>query len=88
MPEGPVRRRLMIDVWPVQLEKPLPFIPIPLWEGDADVALDLQQAFSMVYEIIGYNERVDYTQQPTTPLTPTGAAWFDERLRRAGRRGA
>jgi len=59
---------------------------VPLLPGDADVSLDLQQALTTVYDIIGYDELVDYSQPPYGPLTPEQAAWVEERLRSAGRR--
>lgn len=37
--------RPIIEVWPVSLAEPLPVVPVPLLPGDADVPLDLQQAF-------------------------------------------
>jgi hypothetical protein len=79
-------RRGEVEVWPIALEQPLPVVPIPLLPGDEPVPLDLQQALSVVYDIIGYDELIDYTQQPPGPLTPAEAAWAEEQLRRAGRR--
>jgi len=80
-------RRQEVEVWPIALEQPLPAVTIPLLPGDAPVPLDLQQALAVVYDIIGYDELLDYTQPPPGPLTPAETAWVEERLRRAGRRG-
>ena len=55
-------RRSKVEVWPILLEQPLPTIPVPLLPDDADVALDLQAALSAEYEIIGYDESIDYSQ--------------------------
>jgi hypothetical protein len=79
-------RRHEVEVWPIALEQPLPPVPIPLLPGDAAVVLDLQQALAVVYDIIGYDELVDYTQPPPGPLTAAEAAWVEEQLHRAGRR--
>ena len=79
-------RRHEVEVWPIALEQPLPPVPIPLLPGDSAVTLDLQQALAVVYDIIGYDELVDYTRPPPGPLTPAEAAWVEEQLRRAGRR--
>jgi hypothetical protein len=81
-------RRAVVEVWPIALERPLPVISIPLLPGDAPVSLDLQQALAVVYDIIGYDELVDYTQQPPGPVTPAETAWIEEQLGRAGRRKA
>ena len=80
-------RRPQVEVWPMPLEAPLPTIPIPLLPGDADVLLDLQLALTSIYEIVGYDALLDYTQPPPGPLTEQQAAWVEERLRAAGRRG-
>jgi hypothetical protein len=79
-------RRNEVEVWPMALEQPLPSIPIPLLRGDPPVSLDLQQALQVVYEIIGYDELIDYSQPPPGPLAPAQAAWVEEQLLRAGRR--
>jgi hypothetical protein len=78
--------RNAVEVWPITLQHHLPVIKIPLMSGDEDVPLDLQQALSVVYEIIGYDELIDYAQPPTGPLTAEEAAWVEEQLSRAGRR--
>jgi hypothetical protein len=74
------------DVWPILLDQPLPTIPVPLLPGDADVFLDLQLALTTVYDLSDYNLEIDYTQPPGGRLSPTEAAWVDERLRAAGLR--
>ncbi len=72
-------------MWPIALAQPLPVVQVPLLEGDAPVDLDLQQALTVVYDIIGYDELVDYTRPPPGPLSAPDVAWVEERLRRAGR---
>jgi hypothetical protein len=78
-------RRHEVEVWPVALEQPLPVVQVPLLPDDSTVDLNVQQALAVVYDIIGYDELVDYTKPPPGPLTPAEAAWVDEQLRRAGR---
>lgn len=79
-------RRQEVQVWPIALEQALPEFPIPLLAGDAPVPLNLQQALRVVYDIIGYDELIDYRQAPPGPLAPAEATWIEEQLRRAGRR--
>ncbi|HTU16449.1 MAG TPA: DUF4058 family protein [Gemmataceae bacterium] len=81
-------RRQEVGVWPIALEQPLPVVLIPLLADDPPVHLDLQQALAVVYDIIGYDELIDYALEPPGPLTPTESAWVAEQLRRAGRRKA
>ncbi len=79
-------RRKDVEVWPIALEQPLPEVPIPLLPGDPDAKLDLQRALSTIYDIIGYDDLVDYSQPPPGSLSDEQTAWVDERLRSAGRR--
>jgi hypothetical protein len=78
-------RRFEVEVWPISLEQPLPVVTVPLLPDDAPVLLDLQQALAIVYDIIGYDELVDYRQPPPGPLTPAETSWVEEQLRRGGR---
>lgn len=93
LPPGPyfvfvsrAERRQEVGVWPIHLDGPLPVLPIPLMAGDPDVLLNLQQALATVYDILGYDELIDYRQPPRGPLTAAESTWVDERLRLAGRR--
>ena len=78
--------RHVVEVWPIALEQPLPVVLIPLLAGDPPVPLDLQQALTVVYDIIGYDELIDYAQAAPGPLSAAESAWVEEQLRRAGRR--
>lgn len=73
--------RPAVDVWPISLREPLPTVPVPLLEGDADVLLDLQQAFTTIYDALGYDLAVDYSKPPDVPLQADDAAWAEERIR-------
>lgn len=81
-----VERRPVMDVWPLALPDRLPSVPVPLLPGDADVMLDLQQAFTTVYDVFSYDLEFDYARPPEAPLPPADAAWADAHLRAAGLR--
>jgi Protein of unknown function (DUF4058) len=67
-------QRPLVEVYGWRLLNRLPVIPIPLAGSDPDVKLDLQQAFTLVYDRAGYDYALDY-QQPVTPaLTEAEAA--------------
>ncbi len=76
-----VETRPLTEVWPIRLDQPLPVVPVPLLPDDADVPLDLQLAFTTVYDEMGYDLAVDYTRPPEVPLEGEAAAWAEERLR-------
>lgn len=79
-------KRPLTDVWPIGLDHPLPAVPVPLLEGDADVQLDLQLAVTTVYEVCRYDLLIDYQRAPEVPLPAEAAAWAEARLRVAGLR--
>lgn len=56
--------------WPITLDQPLPTVPVPLSPGGADVSLDLQTAFTNIYDLLNYRLAVDYSQGPEVPLEP------------------
>lgn len=69
------------DIWPVTLDKPLPFLPIPLDPPDADVLLDMNAALRTVYERAAYARRIDYRQPvPPPALRPAIAKWMKAHL--------
>ena len=72
-----------VDLWPVQLDDPLPTVPLPLAGEDPDVPLDLQAAFSQTFEDGGYEDYV-YRSPPTPPLEGDRKQWAEGLL--AGRR--
>ena len=76
-------KRPLTDVWPIALGEPLPVVPVPLLGDDPDVLLDVQLAFRSVYDTLGYDLIVDYTQPPNVPLEGEAAAWAAERIHAA-----
>ena len=79
-------RRPRTEVWPIMLPTPLPVVAVPLLPSDQDVALDLQQALSGAYDLLGLDLAIDYTQPPEIPLAAEDAAWATTLLRTAGLR--
>ncbi len=63
------------DVYAWSLRERLPVIPIPLRGDDPDVSLDLQQAFTTVYDRARYQLTLDYTAPLAPPLSKADAAW-------------
>ena len=73
-------RRPLTEIWPIHLDESLPTVSVPLLPGDADVPLDLQDAFTTSYNLIGYGLAVDYQQPPAIPLPAVYTAWARERI--------
>jgi hypothetical protein len=67
--------RPMTQVWPIELNQPLPTVPVPLLPPDPDVPLDLQAAFTNVFDLCAYDLSVDYSKPPRVPLPAEWASW-------------
>ena len=72
--------RPVTAVWPIGLAQPLPAVPVPMLAGDADVELDLQRAFSDVYDLVHYDRAIEYRESPDVPLAGEQARWAAENL--------
>lgn len=72
--------RPLVNVWPITLNRAMPAVPVPLLPGDQDVILDLQEAFTNVYDTIGYDLAVDYSKMPEVPLPMELARWAADML--------
>lgn len=79
-------RRPIMDVWAIQLPMALPTIPVPLLPGDPDSALDLQLAFTTIYDALSYDLSVDYTRPPEIALEGEAALWGRQCVQAAGLR--
>jgi hypothetical protein len=73
------------EVYPIELRKPVPPVPIPLREKDADVILELQPLLERVY-VAGGHDDINYAEPPDPPLSADDETWANELLRAAGRR--
>jgi Protein of unknown function (DUF4058) len=81
-----VGRRPKARVYPIQLQRPLPVIRLPLRPEDADAQLDLQALLQTVYDRAAYDLAIDYRTEPVPPLTGTHAEWANGLLRTKGLR--
>jgi len=68
-------KRPVIEVWPISLGEQLPTIEIPLAGRDEHVSLNLQRAFSTVYDQCGLELVADYTRPPEVQLDEQQSEW-------------
>jgi hypothetical protein len=80
------RRPSRREAYGVPLTRRLPRIAVPLADDDADLVLDLQTAFTRVWDESPYPEMLRYEGPPPGPLTPGEIAWCEGILRAAGHR--
>lgn len=71
----------MVNVWTLNLPDPLPIVPVPLRQPDADVKLDLGLALHAIYERAAYDLSIDYTAEPPPPaLSEEELLWLRHQL--------
>ena len=64
-----------VDVYAWTLRDGLPEIPVPLANGEPDVPLDLQAAFTKTYDRSGYDYALDYRRPVEPPLDAPVSDW-------------
>ena len=66
-----------MELWPIELQTPLPVVPIPLAGSAPDIPLDLQAMLTSIYEEAAYDLSLDYNQVPPPPaLSETEDKWI------------
>ena len=79
------------QLFPIGLREPLPCIPVPLRQGEAEVPLDVQYVFNRAYDSGPYRRgAVNYAAPPRPPLAEAEAGWAEELLaeRSTGHQGS
>lgn len=74
------------DLYPFNLQDPMPVIPIPLQAADQEPTIDLKQIIEEIIVRSGYTHFIDYTIDPTPSLSKRDRVWLDELLRDTGLR--
>jgi hypothetical protein len=77
---APERPNCKVYAW--RLADPLPTLPVPLHEPDADVQVDLAAVFALTYERGRYGRRVDYAKPCPAPLRDDRRAWVEQKISR------
>jgi hypothetical protein len=68
------------QVWRGYSDRPLPALPVPLIEPDADLRIDLQPMVDTIYRRSRYGDLIDYSKPPAG-LSPSEAALAAGRLK-------
>lgn len=67
------------DIWQIELNQPLPTLPIPLLYPDPDASLNLTEVVQTVYKRHRLDALIDYTQPiPRPKLRPEMAQWWQQ----------
>jgi hypothetical protein len=69
------------ELFAIQLQDPLPCIPVPLRQGDSEIPLDLQYTFEQIYADGPYARgAIDYQVPPDPPVPPHLESWLGKCL--------
>ena len=78
--------RPQAQLYPFNVDEPIPEIPIPLRSGDEEPTVALGKLLRQIYDDVRYDLRLDYTVQPEPPLAPALATWAHGLLQQAALR--
>ncbi|MBA3924690.1 MAG: DUF4058 family protein, partial [Nostocaceae cyanobacterium] len=79
-------RRPNANLYPFNLKDIISSFPLPLRSEDLEPSLDLQSLLVGIYDRVGYDLVIDYTQEPSPPLSELDVVWNDLLLRQKGLR--
>lgn len=76
------------ELYPFNLQEPIPTFPLPLRRGDTEPLLDLQTLIHQVYDRAGLDLAIDYSSKPIPGLSSSDIAWMNQLLQQQGLRGS
>jgi hypothetical protein len=69
------------EIYTATIQKRLPRFRLPLASDDRDTVVDLQVAFTRAYDQGNFASQVDYSRDPTVPLSDEDRQWLNDLLR-------
>jgi len=70
------------QIWAMNVNEPLPVIPVPLQHPDADTWLDLGRALRDLYDQRALHKSINYRETPPPPaFTKEEQAWLETVLK-------
>jgi hypothetical protein len=69
------------EIYKATLQERLPRFRLPVSEGDRDIVVDLQGAFTRCYDQCGFGSKIDYKRDPATVLTDEDRKWLNDLLK-------
>ena len=74
------------ELYPFNLQEPIPSFLLPLRRGDTEPLLDLQALIHQVYDRAALDLAIDYSLEPVPTLSKADALWVAELLQQQGLR--
>lgn len=72
------------DLYAFNLANQIPSFSLPLRDKDPETVIDLQSLLTGIYDIGGYDLKIDYSQDPVPSLSENDAAWANALLLQQG----
>lgn len=79
-------KRPIAYLYPFNLNQNIPKFPLPLYKGDKEPIVDLQELINGIYERASYDLVIDYSQEPVPKLSEENKVWVDGVLKEQGLR--
>ncbi len=73
-------QRPKADLYPFNLKETIPTFALPLWEGDTEPVVDLQDLINGIYNRASYDLVIDYSKESVPELSEEDKIWVDELL--------
>ena len=73
-------QRPQADLYPFNLNTPIPPFPLPLHAEDREPLVDLQTLLNQVYDRASYDLAIDYSLPPIPELSAGDRAWLAQHL--------
>ena len=76
------QRRPQAELYPFGLRETIPLFPLPLRSGDDEPTVDLYRLLQDIYTAAALEAVIDYSQQPTPPLSSADFQWVQTLVQR------
>lgn len=73
--------RPQAQLYPFNLQQPIPAFWVPLKPEDASILVDLKPLLDEIYELSGYDLDIDYRQDPVPKWSASELEWIDQQLK-------
>lgn len=79
-------QRPQADLYAFNIQNEISSFPVPLRREDPEPVIDLRALLTNIYEVGGYDLKIDYSKKPVPRLSEKDETWADAFLRQQGLR--
>ncbi|AFZ26390.1 hypothetical protein Cylst_4294 [Cylindrospermum stagnale PCC 7417] len=74
------------ELYPFNLQEPIPAFLLPLRKGDTEPIVDLQAVIQDLFDRAGFDLAIDYSREAVPPIAEADVAWVNDLLKEQGLR--